>query len=135
VDDHCRGIALVLEKGVSGECYNIGGGTEVPNIELVHALCRRIDARFASDGALRARFPDSPAARGDRCESLITFVTDRLGHDRRYAIDGTRATNELAYLPARTFDQGLDETVDWYLANEDWWRPLYRRQTADGGRQ
>jgi len=134
VEDHCRGIALVLEKGVSGECYNIGGGTEVANIELVRALCSRVDARFASDGALRARFPDSPAARGGRCESLIEFVTDRLGHDRRYAIDGTRATNELGYLPARTFDRGLDETVDWYLANEDWWRPLYRRpKTEDRG--
>ena len=135
VEDHCRGIALVLEKGVSGECYNIGGGTEVANIDLVRALCRRVDARFASDSALRARYPNSPAARGGTCESLIEFVTDRLGHDRRYAIDGTRATNELGYRPARTLDQGLDETVDWYLANEAWWGPLYRRQTADGGRQ
>jgi dTDP-glucose 4,6-dehydratase len=135
VEDHCRGIALVLEKGVSGECYNIGGGTEVANIDLVRALCRRVDARFASDGALRARYPHSPAARGGTCESLIEFVTDRLGHDRRYAIDGTRATNELGYRPARTLEQGLDETVDWYLANEGWWGPLYRRRTADGGRQ
>jgi dTDP-glucose 4,6-dehydratase len=124
VEDHCRGIELVLERGTSGECYNIGGGTEVANIQLVGALCRRVDARFASDGALRARYPTSPASRGRKCESLIEFVTDRLGHDRRYAIDGTRATGELGYRPARTLEQGLDETVDWYLAHEDWWRPL-----------
>jgi dTDP-glucose 4,6-dehydratase len=124
VEDHCRGIELVLDRGVSGECYNIGGGTEVANIELVRSLCRRVDARFASDGALHARYPDSPAARGGTCESLIEFVTDRLGHDRRYAIDGTRASNELGYRAARTLEQGLDETVDWYLTHEDWWRPL-----------
>jgi dTDP-glucose 4,6-dehydratase len=125
--DHCRGIDLVLENGVAGECYNIGGGTEVANIDLVRALCRRIDARFASSAELRARYPHSPAANGGKCESLIQFVTDRLGHDHRYAIDGTRATNELGYRPARTLEQGLDETVDWYLANEDWWRPLRSR--------
>ncbi len=127
VTDHCRGIELVLENGKSGECYNIGGGTEVPNIDLVRALCRRVDARFASSAALRDRYPASPAAKGGTCESLIEFVTDRLGHDRRYAIDGTRATNELGYRPARTLEQGLDETVDWYLANENWWRPLRSR--------
>jgi dTDP-glucose 4,6-dehydratase len=127
VEDHCRGIELVLQKGVPGECYNIGGGTEVPNITLVRALCERVDARFAASAELRARFPRSPAASGGSCTSLITYVTDRLGHDRRYAIDGTRATNELGYVPARTLEQGLDETVDWYLANEDWWRPLRSR--------
>ncbi len=127
VTDHCRGIELVLEKGAIGECYNIGGGTEVPNIDLVRALCQRVDARFASSAALRERYLASPAAKGGKCESLIDFVTDRLGHDRRYAIDGTRATNELGYRPARTLEQGLDETVDWYLANEDWWRPLRSR--------
>jgi dTDP-glucose 4,6-dehydratase len=129
VEDHCRGIELVLGRGVAGECYNIGGGTEVPNIELVRALCARVDARFTSDAALRGRFPKSPAANGGTCSSLIKFVTDRLGHDRRYAIDGTRATAELGYQPARTLEQGLDETVDWYLANEDWWRPLRARST------
>jgi dTDP-glucose 4,6-dehydratase len=124
VADHCRGIDLVIERGKSGECYNIGGGTEVANIDLVRALCGRIDARFAADSTLAVRFPKSPAARGGRCEELITFVKDRLGHDRRYAIDGTRASNELGYRAARDLDRGLDETVDWYLANEAWWRPL-----------
>jgi dTDP-glucose 4,6-dehydratase len=135
VADHCRGIELVLERGKAGECYNIGGGTEVANIDLVRALCRRVDARFAADAALAARFPKSPAAKGGKSEELITFVTDRLGHDRRYAIDGTRASTELGYRAERDFDRGLDEAVEWYLANEAWWRPLSRRQTADGGRQ
>ena len=124
VEDHCRGIERVLERGVCGECYNIGGGTEVPNIELVRMLCRRVDVRLAADAALRARYPHSPAGHGGRSESLIEYVTDRLGHDRRYAIDGRRAEHELGYRPARTLDQGLDETVDWYLAHEDWWLPL-----------
>lgn len=127
VEDHCRGIELVLEKGTIGECYNIGGGTEVANIDLVRALCRRIDARFGSDGALRTRFPNARVANGGKSEELIVFVTDRLGHDRRYAIDGSRASKELGYRAERDLDRGLDETVDWYLANEAWWRPLRSR--------
>ncbi len=124
VADHCRGIDLVIERGKSGECYNIGGGTELANIDLVQALCRRVDARFAADATLAVRFPKSPASKSGKCEELIEFVTDRLGHDRRYAIDGTRASNELAYRAERDLERGLDETVDWYLANEAWWRPL-----------
>jgi len=124
VADHCRGIDLVIEKGAVGECYNIGGGTEVANIDLVRALCRRIDARFASDATLAVRYPKSPAAKAGKTEELIAFVTDRLGHDRRYAIDGTRASKELGYRAERDLERGLDETVDWYLANEAWWRPL-----------
>ena len=130
VTDHCRGIDLVIEKGAVGECYNIGGGTEVANIDLVRALCRRIDARFAADATLPVRYPKSPAAKGDSCEQLIAFVTDRLGHDRRYAIDGTRASKELGYCAERDLDRGLDETVDWYLANEAWWRPLRKPVVA-----
>ncbi len=135
MDDHCRGIEVVLKKGTIGECYNIGGGTEVANIDLVRALCRRIDARFTADAALRTRFPNARVANGGKSEELIVFVADRLGHDRRYAIDGTRASKELGYRAERDLDRGLDETVDWYLANEGWWRPLYGRQTADSGRQ
>lgn len=119
VSDHCRGIDLVIEKGRVGETYNIGGGTEIANIDLVRSICRRVDARLGN---------------GKKSENLIEFVTDRLGHDRRYAIDGTRAENELGYRAQMDFERGLDQTVDWYLANESWWRPL-RRQAADGGRQ
>jgi hypothetical protein len=79
---------------------------------------------FAADPGLSARFPDSPAAKGLPTASLKTFVTDRPGHDRRYAIDETKARAELGYAPARTFDQGFAETLGWYLANEGWWRAV-----------
>lgn len=124
VEDHCRGIDLVLERGKVGECYNIGGGKEVANLDLVRALSARVDARFEESVALRTRYPDSPAATGKKTERLIAFVADRPGHDRRYALDWSRALEELQYLPSRDLEHGLDQTVDWYLANEEWWRPL-----------
>src|SRR5690606_16432116 len=87
VYDHCRGIELILEKGAIGECYNIGGGTELPNLEVIEALCQALDRAFAKDPSLAERFPDSPAAQARPTGSLKQHVTDRLGHDRRYAID------------------------------------------------
>jgi dTDP-glucose 4,6-dehydratase len=122
VDDHCRAIELVLERGVPGEVYNIGGNNERPNLEIVHALCDAVDARFGGDPGLAARFPAAPAANGRVARSLITFVKDRPGHDRRYAIDATRARRELAYEPQETFASGFARTVDWYLREEAWWR-------------
>jgi dTDP-glucose 4,6-dehydratase len=127
VDDHLSGIEAVLDRGRVGESYLIGGGSELANNDLVRALCDRLDARFKADAALRKRFSDSPAARGDSCSSLITSVPDRLGHDRRYAIDDTKARTELGYRAAHSIEDGLDETIDWYLANESWWRPLLQR--------
>ena len=122
VEDHCRAIELVLEKGIPGEVYNIGGNNERPNLEIVHALCDAVDARFGGDPVLAARFPAAPAANGRVARSLITFVKDRPGHDRRYAIDATRARRELAYEPQETFASGFARTVDWYLREEAWWR-------------
>jgi dTDP-glucose 4,6-dehydratase len=124
VDDHCRGIDLVLDRGALGETYNIGGGRELENIELVRLLCAELDARFAGDAALRERYPDCPAARGASCAEAITFVTDRPGHDRRYAIDHSKAMRELGYAPAHAFEAGLAATVEWYLTHDAWWRPL-----------
>ncbi|OYX76974.1 MAG: dTDP-glucose 4,6-dehydratase [Sphingomonadales bacterium 32-65-25] len=124
VEDHCRGIEATLLKGRVGETYNIGGGAELPNLTVIETLCAAVDAAFAADPGLAARFPDSPAAKGLPTASLKTFVTDRPGHDRRYAIDETKARAELGYAPARTFDQGFAETLDWYLANEGWWRAV-----------
>src|SRR5690606_28202998 len=83
VDDHCRGIELVLGRGVAGEMYNIGGNDERPNVEIVETLCLLIDGAFGADEALKARFPECPAASGVRTDSLIRFVPDRPGHDRR----------------------------------------------------
>lgn len=122
VEDHCRGIAAVIEKGRPGETYNIGGGAELPNIEVVNTLCAAVDRAFAADPALAARFPDAPAARGLATETLKSYVADRPGHDRRYAIDCAKAMNELGYRPQHSFESGFAQTLNWYLAHEDWWR-------------
>ena len=105
VDDHCHGIALVLEKGRAGEIYNIGGGTELANRELT------------------ARLLEACGAAWDRVDS----VADRKGHDRRYSVDITKISAELGYQPRVPFEQGLAETVAWYRANRDWWEPLKAR--------
>jgi dTDP-glucose 4,6-dehydratase len=124
VEDHCAGIELCLLHGATGETYNIGGRNEWTNIEIVRLLCRLIEERFAADPSLAARFPSSPAARDGGAASLITFVKDRPGHDRRYAIDTARAERELGYRPRETFETGIRRTVDWYLSNEEWWRAV-----------
>jgi dTDP-glucose 4,6-dehydratase len=124
VADHCAGIALILEKGKFGETYNIGGGAEMRNIELVGVLCDTIDRKFAADKALASRFADCPAASGQRCSELMSFVTDRPGHDRRYAICADKLTGELGFRAQTKLADGLAKTVDWYLANEQWWRPI-----------
>ena len=122
VEDHCRGIAAVLARGRVGETYCIGGGAELPNIAVIDTLCAAVDAAFAADPELAARFPDAPAARGFATTSLKTTVADRPGHDRRYAIDERRARDELGYTPARDFTAGFAATLQWYLDNETWWR-------------
>jgi dTDP-glucose 4,6-dehydratase len=124
VDDHNRGILLVLEQGIVGETYNIGGNNEWANLNTVKLLCSILDAEFAADPALAKRFPQSPAAQGKSSDSLITFVTDRLGHDTRYAINAGKITRELGYQPQATFHEGLASTVHWYLQNETWWQQI-----------
>ena len=126
VEDHCRGIEACLAKGVPGETYNIGGGAELPNMEVIDAICREVDRAFEEVEGLADRYPDAPAAKGGKSETLKTFVTDRAGHDRRYAIDETKARADLAYAPERGFDEGLRQTLRWYLDREDWWRPLLK---------
>ncbi len=127
VEDHCRGIEAALLRGTPGEVYNIGGGQELPNLTVIEEICRAVDAAFAADPALAERYPDAPAAHGRASAELKTYVTDRKGHDRRYAIDETKAREQLGYAPARDFRQGFAETLAWYLANEAWWRPLLER--------
>jgi dTDP-glucose 4,6-dehydratase len=115
VEDHAEALLLTLEKGAEGRTYNIGGNNESSNLDLVKRICRILD---------RLR----PRQDGCGYAELITFVADRPGHDRRYAIDSTRAHTELGWTPSVTFEQGLEQTVAWYLANEDWWRPLMNRE-------
>jgi dTDP-glucose 4,6-dehydratase len=137
VEDHCRGIEAVLLRGAPGRTYNIGGGAEMANIDLVRRLCQIIDAQFACDPALTERFPLAPPACGGRSEELIEFVADRPGHDFRYAIDSTRLHRELGVSQEIALDAGLIETVRWYLAHEQWWRSVldgsYREESATDG--
>ncbi len=124
VDDHSLGIDLIINKGRPGETYNIGGNNEWANIDVVKLLCKLVDEQFAANADLKARFPDSPCADGKPASELITFVTDRPGHDTRYAIDATKISGELGYQPQEVFESGLAKTVAWYLANEAWWRAI-----------
>ncbi|MGK7925952.1 MAG: dTDP-glucose 4,6-dehydratase [Spirulina sp.] len=109
--DHCRALETVIHRGKPGEMYNIGGNNEVKNIELVQMLCDIVD-ELARD------LPVRPSRK------LITFVKDRPGHDRRYAIDATKIKTELGWTPSITVEEGLKKTVQWYLDNRRWWQPL-----------
>ena len=111
VDDHADALLTVLQRGQVGRTYNIGGNNERANIDLVRTLCAVLDDRLG----------------GEPHAELITFVTDRPGHDRRYAIDPTRIRDELGWEPSVSFDEGFKQTVDWYLDHRDWWEPLVGR--------
>jgi dTDP-glucose 4,6-dehydratase len=107
VGDHCTAISRVLEAGRVGETYNVGGNAERENLTVVKTICALLDQR-------------SPLADGRKRESLITFVKDRPGHDRRYAIDSSKLQTELGWRPSQTFESGIKHTVDWYLGNTAW---------------
>lgn len=124
VDDHNRGIDLIIHQGRIGETYNIGGNNEWANIDIVKLICQLLNDQFAINKNLSARFPKAPQVAGNSAETLITFVQDRLGHDRRYAINATKITNELGYAPVESFETGIRKTLAWYLENEPWWRAV-----------
>jgi dTDP-glucose 4,6-dehydratase len=107
VEDHCRAIRRVLEAGRIGETYNIGGGSQQVNLDVVRTLCSQLDTLL-------------PRSDGNSYQKQITFVKDRPGHDRRYAIDATKIDRELGWKPAETFETGIQKTVRWYLANQPW---------------
>ncbi len=111
VEDHARALWLVCERGVLGESYNIGGRNEVANIDIVRRICDRLDQL-------------APLASGASRQGLVQLVQDRPGHDRRYAIDASKIGNALGWRPTYDFERGLNETIDWYLANHAWWAPL-----------
>ena len=121
VSDHCRGLDSILAHAPEGTVYNIGGRSEVENLNLVRLLCEIADEAFHARTDLRTRYPDCPASRGESAASLITFVKDRPGHDRRYAIDCSRIEQELGFRPSVPLERGLRETFAWYLSNEAWW--------------
>lgn len=115
VRDHCQALDTVIHKGKAGETYNIGGNNEVKNIDLVRMLCDLMD-ELAPD------LPVKPA------QNLITFVRDRPGHDRRYAIDASKIRTELGWQPQETVEGGLRKTIQWYLDHRDWWQPLLSKE-------
>ena len=127
VEDHCRAIDAVIARGRIGETYNVGGGNQWRNIDMVKLLCELIDQRFVSDSELAKRFPLCPAAKGNACESLIQFVTDRPGHDHRYAIDSGKLQSELAYSSTAQFNANIQRTLSWYLENPSWWQAVIAR--------
>ncbi len=132
VDDHCDGLLLVLEKGQPGEKYNVGGGNERTNLQVIDRLCDVLEQLRPAAG--------NPALAGKSGYSALkTFVPDRPGHDRRYAIDATRIRRELGWAPRHTFEQGLSETVAWYLGNREWCAGIeegrYNRQRLGLGRE
>jgi dTDP-glucose 4,6-dehydratase len=134
VEDHCRGIGLVLEKAAPGEKYNIGGGNERTNLQVVEALCGLLE------GERPAALNPALQARGLRSyRDLMSFVPDRPGHDRRYAIDASRIRRELGWKPLHDFESGLQATVRWYFANREWCDSVqsgkYRRERLGLGRE
>ncbi len=121
VEDHARALLQVLQNGRIGESYNIGGEAERSNLEVVHAICDILD-RKRPDKAMPSR------------RSLVTFVADRPGHDLRYAIDASKIRSELGWHPSVSFEDGLEQTVDWFLQNEPWWHPILQGGKYDGQR-
>jgi len=114
VKDHCDAIDLVLQRGVIGETYNIGGNNEISNIDIVKTICSVLDK-------LR------PRKNGNPYNQLITYVKDRPGHDFRYAIDASKINNDIGWKPKENFETGLRKTIQWYLDNENWWRKIQDR--------
>ena len=124
VEDHTYGIDLVLNKGRIGENYNIGGNNEWANIDIVKKISQLVEQEFQKDSKLAERFPTALSAITQNTESLISYVQDRPGHDRRYAIDATKTNDELGYEPKESFSTGIAKTVQWYLNNEAWWQSV-----------
>lgn len=122
VGDHCSALDVVIHQGVAGETYNVGGNNEVKNIDLVQLLCQLMDE-------LAPQLPVRP------CDKLITYVKDRPGHDRRYAINSTKIKTQLNWTPTVDIQTGLRQTVEWYLTHRDWWEPLLSKEYQEYYRQ
>ena len=131
VNDHCTAIDLILNSGKIGETYNVGGMSEITNLELVIDLCSKIDFKIDKNDELSKRFPNNLRVKGKSSETLIRYVTDRPGHDYRYAINPKKICTEMNFKPAINFEKGINFTIDWYLKNEKWWRAIMNGKHSD----
>ena len=129
VEDHCRGISVILEEGLEGESYNIGGCNEWTNIDVVLLICKIVDEIFTEDSRWLEVYPQSAPALGNESASLIQHIDDRLGHDFRYAIDATKITQNLGFKPTINFFTGIHKTIKWYLEHPEWWQ--YYKENVD----
>jgi dTDP-glucose 4,6-dehydratase len=142
VRDHCRAIDLILNSSPAGETWNVGGGSTEPNIRIVETICDLVDHFFRERAELATRYPHSAPAQGRPSRTLMQHVRDRPGHDRRYAVDGSKIAR-LGFAPQTTTAAGLAATVEWYLEHESWWRTIvtgeyrgwYARQYASADRR
>jgi dTDP-glucose 4,6-dehydratase len=140
VNDHCRAIDLILQSSATGETWNVGGGSTDPNLRVVEMICDLIDREFLRNKDLAQRYPRSPPAHGEASLSLLEFVRDRRGHDRRYAVDGGKIAG-LGFTAQTSLAAGLAATVRWYLENDRWWKTIlsgeyrvwYAKQYATAG--
>ena len=121
VDDHCMGIQVIIDKGLIGETYNIGGYNEIKNIELVQLICSLVDDVLRKNQSILINYPKTPINKGNSSLELIKFVTDRLGHDKRYAINAKKIENDLGFVAQTSFEKGIKNTIDWYIKNINWW--------------
>jgi dTDP-glucose 4,6-dehydratase len=124
VSDHCSALMSVIERGRLGETYNVGGGNERNNRDVVGLICDTIDKAFITDPGRASLFPSCPAASRTSCRSLFTYVSDRPGHDSRYAINATKLRTEIGEQCTISLETGVSRTVRWYLDQEDWWREV-----------
>lgn len=124
VEDHCKAIELILTEGEAGHTYNVGGNNEQFNIDIVNLTCQLLNQKFSQDQSLHDKYPEAIKAIQGEAQALITYVEDRLGHDRRYAVNANKIKANLGFEPNADFASLMNDTVDWYLNNPSWWTPL-----------
>ncbi len=122
VDDHCTGIINIINSKFVGETFNIGGGAEKTNINLIKDICERVDDKLSQNSKFKETFPNSAIANNSKSFELIKYVKDRLGHDKRYAINSSKICDKIGYKSLIPFTHGIDMTIDWYINNADWWQ-------------
>lgn len=130
VEDHVRGIDLILRNGLPGERYNIGGHNEMHNIDIIMLICKKLAAAFSENSHLTEQYPQAISAINGDCTPLVQYVTDRAGHDRRYAVNSEKSRIAFNYMPKESFETGITKTIDWYLNHSSWWIDVKNTNTV-----